>query len=326
MRGAITSNYREVISGLSTVTNNAEYLTSTNGRLNVNAGGSGTVIGDVRITDGTNISSVVAGDTGYNGIATAAGSKTYAFTTSGTGAQRLGPYSSEGFAWVQVQYTSVGTGVSMSGQFSLDGGTTWMGANSFQSAASTSSVTGALVATANIFTSRVWGSSFSLNFTAISTGPVAGTILFTNAPLQYSTLGVAAAQVGTWTMQPGNTPNTTPWLVSAAQVYSIGGSLKALTPSANRISTNTTTTITAATVYVSSITIVADVAGTTSTVTIQDKSGTPLKLVNGLTTVAITTTPSVFNFQVPVLMTGGIDIVTAGAVAATVDVWVGYYQ
>lgn len=92
------------------------------------------------------------------------------------------------------------------------------------------------------------------------------------------------------------------------------------------LTTNATTTPTASTAYISSISISSEVAGTTSTVTIQDKSGTPLKLVSGFSTTTLTTTPTVVNFQTPVKMTSGIDIVTAGAVAATIDVWVNYYQ
>lgn len=92
------------------------------------------------------------------------------------------------------------------------------------------------------------------------------------------------------------------------------------------LTTNTTTTPTAATAYISSVAITNEVGGTTSTVTIQDKQGTPLKLVSGLATTALTTAPTTFTFNTPVVMVGGIDIITAGAVAATIDVWVNYYQ
>lgn len=92
------------------------------------------------------------------------------------------------------------------------------------------------------------------------------------------------------------------------------------------LTTNTTTTPTAATAYISVVAITNEVGGTTSTVTIQDKQGTPLKLVSGLATTALTTAPTTFTFNTPVIMVGGIDIITAGAVAATIDVWVNYYQ
>lgn len=98
----------------------------------------------------------------------------------------------------------------------------------------------------------------------------------------------------------------------------------ALTPYSVRLTTNTTTTPISATAYIHSIAISAEVAGTTSTLTIQDKQGTPLKLVNALTTVAVTTGPVIYNFQKPVKMTSGIDIITAGVVAATLDIWIGY--
>lgn len=92
------------------------------------------------------------------------------------------------------------------------------------------------------------------------------------------------------------------------------------------ITTNTTNTPTSSTAYISSIAISAEVGGTTSTITIQDKQGTPLKLVNGLATTAVSTTPTVISFTSPVLMTSGIDIITAGAVAGTVDVWISWLQ
>lgn len=88
--------------------------------------------------------------------------------------------------------------------------------------------------------------------------------------------------------------------------------------------TNATTTPTSSTAYISCVAISVEVVGTTSTVTIQDKSGTPLKLVPGLISTA--TGLTVYNFSSPVKMVSGIDIVTAGAVAATVDVWINYYQ
>lgn len=98
-----------------------------------------------------------------------------------------------------------------------------------------------------------------------------------------------------------------------------------LTTYSIHLTTNTTTTPTASTAYISSVSISNEVGGTTSTVTIQDKQGTPLKLINGLATTALTTAPTVVNFQTPVKMVSGIDVITAGAVAATVDVWINYY-
>ena len=100
----------------------------------------------------------------------------------------------------------------------------------------------------------------------------------------------------------------------------------ALVPYSAHLTSNATTTPTSSTAYISSIAISTDAGGTTSTVTVQDKSGTPKKLVNALATTALSTTPTVVNFQSPVVMSGGIDIVTAGAAAATIDIWINYYQ
>lgn len=113
-------------------------------------------------------------------------------------------------------------------------------------------------------------------------------------------------------------------LASPFQVLNQPISGTALVTYAARITTNATTTPTSSTAYISTISITTETAGTTSTIIIRDKSGTPLVLVpSAVTTVAAITT---YNFQSPIKMTSGIDIVTAGAVAATVDVWISYYQ
>jgi hypothetical protein len=54
------------------------------------------------------------------------------------------------------------------------------------------------------------------NFPA--TQPVSGTVAVSNFPATQPVSGtVAATQSGTWTVQPGNTANTTPWLASISQ-------------------------------------------------------------------------------------------------------------
>lgn len=112
------------------------------------------------------------------------------------------------------------------------------------------------------------------------------------------------------------------------KVSTVGGLMPtntALNTYSVHVTSNTTNTPTSSTAYISSIAISTEVAGTTSTVTIQDKQGTPLKLVNALTTVAASTAPQIYNFQTPIKMTSGIDVITAGAVASTIDVWINYF-
>lgn len=93
-----------------------------------------------------------------------------------------------------------------------------------------------------------------------------------------------------------------------------------------RITTATTTTPTSSTAYISSIVISIEAGGAGSTVTIRDKQGTPVVLVNALSTTTTGTTPTILDFQTPIKMTSGIDIITASGSAATVDVWISYYQ
>lgn len=94
-----------------------------------------------------------------------------------------------------------------------------------------------------------------------------------------------------------------------------------------RITTSTTTTPTAATCYVSSITVVTTTGNAATTLTIQDKSGTPLILIDGLsTTSTLVGNPQPLNFQTPIKMVGGIDIITTGVTPASNNVWINFYQ
>ncbi len=93
---------------------------------------------------------------------------------------------------------------------------------------------------------------------------------------------------------------------------------------AAHITTKTTTTPTSSTCYVSSVAICVTAAGTTQTLTIQDKGGTAKVLYTAGTAIAVGNT--YINFKEPVIMTGGIDIISGGTTAGTQDVWVTYWQ
>jgi len=92
------------------------------------------------------------------------------------------------------------------------------------------------------------------------------------------------------------------------------------------ISTSATTTVTAATAYISNIVLSINTGGTTSTITIQDGQGTPQVLINGLSTATASLTPTTYSLHTPIKLTSGIKIVTAGAAPATIAVWINYYQ
>lgn len=108
---------------------------------------------------------------------------------------------------------------------------------------------------------------------------------------------------------------TTPLSVKDSGLSPVG---TALTTYEALLTTNATTTVTSTLSYISSIVLTVDTGGTTSTVTIADKYG--------LSTATAFLAPTIYNFETPIKMTGGFTIVTAGAVAATVSVWINYYQ
>lgn len=88
-----------------------------------------------------------------------------------------------------------------------------------------------------------------------------------------------------------------------------------------------TTTVTSATCYVSTVVISCSNAGTTYTIKIQNKEGTPKILIPQYTlTVPTNGAPNTnLLWDEPVIMTGGVDLVTTGT-PGVVDVWVTYWQ
>lgn len=281
-----------------------------------------------KITDGTTIAAVGPA-TGsqttqtYQQVGPTFQSQAVSVSAAGNGTT----YDAGGYATVKVQILTTYTGsTGITFQCSNDGAN-WQNVLLSLSNGAIQSV----INSAGLLQGALTGRYFRLVFAGTqSAGSTTGTIVFSTASTAYVQTNVSAVQSGTWTVglsagatvQPGNTANTTPWLVNA--LLNPSGTL--LNTYSVHLTTNATTTPTASTAYISSITISAEAAGTTSTVTIQDKQGTPLKLINGVTTTALTTTPTTVNFQTPVKMVSGIDIITAGAVAATVDVWINYYQ
>ncbi len=94
----------------------------------------------------------------------------------------------------------------------------------------------------------------------------------------------------------------------------------------NRITTSVATVVTAAGCSVSSIVIAVADAGTSWTFLIRDKAS-PAKILVPLTTLAVPTTPTpvIIHFDDPIVMEGGIDVVTAGT-PGVVNVWVTAWQ
>ena len=262
--------------------------------------GTPAVIGNAwatKITDGTNTASVVDGDAGFDGVATASATKTLTFSTSASGAQTiLANTNVEGYSWIEIVYTSVGSGLALTAQFSTVSGGTYVNSNTFGNGGAAIAALGTTVNT--IYDGPIRGNFFQLAVSALSSGTFAGTVTLRNGPTPFTVFG--SVQSGTWTMQPGNTANTTPWLANPR-----------FSPS--HISANTTTTAKsgAGTLH----TIVINTKGITNTATVYDNtagSGTILAVID--------TTLSTTAFVYDVAFATGLTIVTAGGTPADLTV------
>lgn len=271
------------------------------------------------LNDGTNTANVIAGDSGQNSQTISGARKEVSFTT--TTAQAVAATDVSNYRWACIQVTTNGTNSVVNFQGSNDD-TNWFQLVFYTNNSGQNGGVNSVSSAANMATGALNCRYFRLNVTGISAGTTAGIIEFFATPALPSAQGVAAAQAGTWTVQPGNTANTTAWLVNAGTVPT--GT--ALNQYEAIISSNTTTTVTASTAYITDIVLNTTTGGTTSTITIQDGQGTPQILVNGISTTAVLTSPTILTFSKPIKMTTGIKIVTAGAVAATVAVWINYCQ
>jgi hypothetical protein len=87
---------------------------------------------------------------------------------------------------------------------------------------------------------------------------------------------VNAVQSGTWTVQPGNTPNTSQWLVKSGPFDACGTTTYDPAP---LLIADTTLDVLTATTTCAETFVVANVGSTQETITIQDTQGTPVQLV-----------------------------------------------
>lgn len=199
-----------------------------------------------RLTDGTTEAGVVIGDTGFSGVATGAATKTYTFANSGSGAQVIGPFNTEGFAWITVTFlVNTVIGLIFTAQTSSTSGGTYVTQQNFSNATSAGSATpGILLVTTNVaqFASVV-DNYFRLNVTAYPSGTLSGTITLSNRPIAYHSTRTSAAQDGTWTVGSNsatgvavpanafyvglqqNSGDLSGWLTAANGVNSVGSGI-----------------------------------------------------------------------------------------------------
>jgi hypothetical protein len=130
-----------------------------------------------------------------------------------------------------------------------------------------------------------------------------------------------AVVVGLLLFARGDTNTSQPYSVPAKRT---GTTVMSPQYFANHITSKTTTTPVASTCYVSAIAIIVTGAGSSQTLVIQNKEATPKALYTAGTAIAVGNT--YLNFAEPILMTSGIDIVTAGTTAGTQDVFVTCWQ
>jgi hypothetical protein len=112
-------------------------------------------------------------------------------------------------------------------------------------------------------------------------------------------------------------------LASLAPAQELGNGF-AITKKQIHSTTKTTVTPVAQTVTVYSIVINTSNAGTSWTLTVQDKQGTPAILVSALA-LATSQNPLVLNFgPTGIKMTSGVDFITGGTTAGVADFWIDY--
>lgn len=164
-------------------TNTSPLMLDSSGRLLTNNAPLAGANDSIAINDGTNTAGVVAGDAGFNGVAIASGVKTLAFTTSIAGAQTLlANTDTRGYSWVEVVYTSVGSGLALTGQFSTVSGGTYVNSNSFGLAGSSNALGGLGVANSTIYYSPVRGNFFQIAVSALTSGTFTGTVTLRATP------------------------------------------------------------------------------------------------------------------------------------------------
>lgn len=175
--------------------------------------GHGTAATAIRVelpTDGTGNVGLNAGSNNIGTVNVNSADSTQAFSFTATGNSTALAIS--GYYGVGIQVGGFGSGTLLP-QISYDGGTTWIASQFYN--ATTQAITSSVTANgeyAILITGGV--SHVRINCSVYASGTIAGAIRATISQTLVDTIQgtVAATQSATWTVQPGNTANTTPWL------------------------------------------------------------------------------------------------------------------
>src|SRR5258707_8350922 len=118
------------------------------------------------------------------------------------------------YAWLSLPITAVAVGATITFQASNDNFATQVESVNLTRVSSSTTISSTSTTT-GIFEGPVNFRYFRARQTAWTSGSTTGVLELYTVPKALNTGPSAASQAGTWTVQPGNTPNTTPWLVSA---------------------------------------------------------------------------------------------------------------
>jgi hypothetical protein len=151
-------------------------------------------IGNVEITDGTNTANVVAGDTGFNGLATASATKTYTFSTTTTGASTvLANTPCEGYSWIEVIYSSVGSGLALQGVFATASGGTYIQSNYWSSGPFNANVSSLGTSSGTVYSGPIQSNFFQIAVSALTSGTFAGTVILRATPPPLTTVNISGS-------------------------------------------------------------------------------------------------------------------------------------
>lgn len=255
----------------------------------------------VKITDGTNTANVQSIATGQSALTVTGGRQELSGLSAGSlNADLVAATDVSNFAWFSLQITGT-----FSGTLTFNGSNDNVNFNNVAVVNVTSTTAGP---TASQTSTGVFHGSCSFRYlrvrmTAYTSGTANGTLELFTSPKGYQTLGVIAAMSGVWTVQPGNTPNTTPWLVTNT-ASAAGGYVY------NHQSANGTTTIKSGSGTLHSVTV--NNAGTTDTITLYDNTA------GSGTVIAVIGSSSEATFMYDIAFTTGLTAVIAGTTSPDV--------
>lgn len=175
-----------------------------------------------KITDGTNTTNVVANNStsaGNAGNFLPMGSTGYTTNTvTLTSAASSSPwYDLLNYPSLAIGILANSSGSNLAFQTANDASFTNIVSMSMTSSSSTVGVpsTSTSSSTATYFGNRM-GRYFRVTGTLTGGNTISLSLTFFTNPTSPNVFGVSAGQNGTWTVQPGNTPNATPWIFSQA--------------------------------------------------------------------------------------------------------------